>query len=417
MQNKNHWYRNFRFKLFALLCAIAVLASAVFVSRQPALARSAAAGDARAAETYQGNNWLRSVSWGPGRLDIFMRSQFSGGVKQKTFDNNQWSAWIDLGNPSGSGLSSIEAVSWGFGRLDVFGVASNRVVWHKAWDGLNWGAWENIGLVSMDGGVTGASEIRAISWGPGRIDLFPANTVLASGNTVALLHKWYSGSVWGPSQTGWETIGTGAASAGYSIDAVSWGPNRLDVFRRTFDTSSLDRRYWDGSWKPVFAGQPLWGNMSSGTSPSTPSAVSWSANAIHVLVRGTDGAVWINGTGDGTNWTGWNSLGGGGSASYGPVTVDSWAWNRLDVFENRKISAHSGNIYHKAWNGSAWGAWEHLGAIADGRAPDVVSWSANRLDFFVYVADGVSNGIYHKWWDGSNWGPSQTGAWEFFGNP
>jgi hypothetical protein len=38
--------------------------------------------------------------------------------------------------------------------------------------------------------------------------------------------------------------------------------------------------------------------------------------------------------------------------------------------------------------------------------PRVVSWDTNRLDVFV---TGTDKQLYHKWWDGSAWGPSVTG--------
>ncbi len=36
----------------------------------------------------------------------------------------------------------------------------------------------------------------------------------------------------------------------------------------------------------------------------------------------------------------------------------------------------------------------------------MASWAANRLDVFVL---GTDNALYHKWWNGSAWGPSVTG--------
>jgi hypothetical protein len=41
----------------------------------------------------------------------------------------------------------------------------------------------------------------------------------------------------------------------------------------------------------------------------------------------------------------------------------------------------------------------------------VVAWGPNRLDVFVL---GTDSALYHKWWDGSAWGPSVTG-WEYQG--
>ena len=35
-----------------------------------------------------------------------------------------------------------------------------------------------------------------------------------------------------------------------------------------------------------------------------------------------------------------------------------------------------------------------------------MAWGPNRLDMFVIGTDGA---LYHKWWNGSAWGPSLTG--------
>ena len=36
----------------------------------------------------------------------------------------------------------------------------------------------------------------------------------------------------------------------------------------------------------------------------------------------------------------------------------------------------------------------------------MTAWGANRLDVFV---TGTDSALYHKWWNGSAWGPSLTG--------
>jgi hypothetical protein len=90
--------------------------------------------------------------------------------------------------------------------------------------------------------------------------------------------------------------------------------------------------------------------------------------------------------------------------------VVSWDPNRLDIFG----LGTDNQMYHKYWNGSAWGpsvtGWEALGGIF-GSAPAVVSWGANRLDIFGL---GTNNSMFHKAWNGSAWLPSPTG-WEALG--
>lgn len=427
MQNKNRWYRNFRFKLFLMLCAIALFTSAVFATR-PALARPALANDSNLSDSYRGYSSFKAISWGAGRLDLLARGSANKDLWIKTFDNNQWYPWALVGSPGGQGFQSVEAVSWAVGRLDVFIVDYNRTVWHKVLNGSTWGSWENIGAVAAGGGMDfnptlGSGGIRAVSWGVNRIDLFTAGTYSADGNSTVYQHKSFNGSTWSPSQTGWQTLDTVQSGAGFKADVVSYAPNRLDVFMRRESDGSLNRQWFNGTaWQPTSLFYPFgltWQGMSGGISPKTPSAVSWGPNRLDVFVRGSDGAVWIDSSADGgTSWTGWNLLGGGGSTDYDSPAVDAWGPNRLDVFENRRASfLNEGDIYHKSWNGSSWSGWEWLGAVPFPVSPEVVSWSANRLDLFQYATNGQGAGVVHKWWDGANWGPSQTGAWESLGTP
>ena len=83
----------------------------------------------------------------------------------------------------------------------------------------------------------------------------------------------------------------------------------------------------------------------------------------------------------------------------------TWGANRLDVF----VLGTNRALYHKWWNGSAWGpsltGYEAMGGICTS-APQVVAWGPNRLDVFV---TGTDSALYHKWWNGSAWGPSVTG--------
>jgi hypothetical protein len=58
----------------------------------------------------------------------------------------------------------------------------------------------------------------AVSWGPNRLDLF------VRGADNQLYHKWFDGS-W----HGWKALGGTLASA---PTVSTWGPGRLDVFAR-----------------------------------------------------------------------------------------------------------------------------------------------------------------------------------------
>jgi hypothetical protein len=89
-------------------------------------------------------------------------------------------------------------VAWGPNRLDVFVLGTDRALYHKWWNGSSWGpsvtGWEYMGGKC-------AGQPRVVSWGPNRLDVF------VIGMDSALYHKWWNGSAWGPSVTGWEYMG------------------------------------------------------------------------------------------------------------------------------------------------------------------------------------------------------------------
>ena len=187
------------------------------------------------------------------------------------------------------------------------------------------------------------SSSPVVAWGPNRLDVF------VLGSNRALYHKWWNGSAWGPSLTGYEYMGGVCTS---SPQVVAWGPNRLDVFVIGTDRA-LYHKWWNGSaWGPSLTGYERLG----GVCMSAPRAVAWGPNRLDIFVVGTDGA-----------------------------------------------------LYHKWWNGSAWGpsltGYERMGGVCTS-SPRVTAWGSNRLDVFV---TGTNSALYHKWWNGSAWGPSLTG--------
>jgi len=280
-------------------------------------------------------------------------------------------------------------VSWSADRLDAFVLGIDHAVFHKWWDGSAWGpsvtGYENVGGIGLD-----APEVA--SWGPDRLDVF------VRGANRAIFHKWWDGSAWAPSQTGYENLG----GIGMSPPRVAtWGPNRLDVFVLGANRA-LHHKWWDGSaWSPSVSGYEALG----GVCMSPPAVVSWGENRLDVFVIGIDNALYHKWW-DGSAWapaaTGWEYL--GGVCASEPVAV-SWAEDRLDLF----VVGTNGRLYHKSWDGSAWSpsatGWELLGGVCTS-TPTAVAWGPDRLDVFV---TGTNSALYHKWWDGSAWSPSPTG--------
>jgi len=83
------------------------------------------------------------------------------------------------------------------------------------------------------------TAIAAVSWGPDRLDVF------GLGQAQDMFHKAWLGH-WYPSQYDWEPLGGICTSP---PAAVSWGPNRLDIFVRGAGTQ-MHHKAWDGDWRP-----------------------------------------------------------------------------------------------------------------------------------------------------------------------
>jgi Baseplate J-like protein/Repeat of unknown function (DUF346) len=312
-----------------------------------------------------------AVSWSANRLDAFALG-FDGNLWHRWWDGSNWGGPENLGG--GKLINSPSVASWAANRLDVFAVGSDGDLYHSAWNGSNWSGPENLGGGNL------INSPSAVSWAANRLDIF------AIGSDGNLYHKWWDGSNWG----GLENLGGGNFIN--SPSAVSWAANRLDVFAIGSD-GNLYHTWWDGS---SWGG---WENRGGGNFVNSPSAVSWAANRLDVFTIGSDGNLY-HAWWDGSNWGGPENLGGGNLVN-SPSGV-SWAANRLDIF----AVGSDGNLYHKWWDGG-WGGPENLGG--DGNlmnAPSAVSWSSGRLDIFII---GASGHWFHKWWGGSWGGPEDLG--------
>lgn len=296
---------------------------------------------------------------------------------------------VDNGGCPPAGEGGGNAASWAPGRLDAFIRGTDSRMWHTWVDGSGWHGFELDPTPNNPPGnqsVRIASQVAAVSFADGRLDLFARST---SGH---LLHKWFLLTLgW----SRWEDMG-GCIRGAPSVS--SWGPNRLDVFVRWCDRdgrSNLRHRYFDGSWHgweqvPGFSGQIA----------SPPSAVSWAPNRIDVFARGANGAV-VHTFFDGA-WHGVDrSLGG---CIVGAPAVSSWAPGRLDVFVRNCLPPPHTNVSHRLYDG-AWQPWEVLPLMSGGGSERVsqilgaISWGRNRIDLFARRNDGV---MVHKWFDG-NW--------------
>jgi hypothetical protein len=147
---------------------------------------------------------------------IYLRSRHVGGP------------WTDWGSLAGGARSGPAAVSWGPGRLDVFVAGLDAQLWHRWWDDVfGWSDWEALG-----GMLTSAPAVT--TFGPGRLDVF------ARGTDLQMWHKWFVGGIW----SAWEPLGGYLLSG---LGAVSWSPGRIDVLAIGGDTA-VYHKWYEGGW-------------------------------------------------------------------------------------------------------------------------------------------------------------------------
>lgn len=264
-------------------------------------------------------------------------------------------------------IAGPDAVSWknGGGRIDVVARRADHQIYHKIYDGSNWGGFNSIG-----GNASSGPSI--CSWDTGRLDVF------VRGDDSTLMHQGY---ILGTGWLGWQSLGGNLEA---SPDAVSWGPGRIDVVVRAGGNNIQHRAYHDGAWD-------VWQNLGGGDVASAPAICSWAAGRLDVFYRGTDNALHHQGYND-TGWLGWQNL--GGNIVGGPDAV-SWGSGRIDVV----VRGPNNDILHRAFHDGAWDTWQSLGGNS-ASDPSISSTAASRLDVF-YIDAGGS--LFRRRWNGTDW--------------
>ncbi|KAI4172289.1 MAG: hypothetical protein LQ346_008631 [Caloplaca aetnensis] len=233
-------------------------------------------------------------------------------------------------------------------------------------------------------------QLSSVSWGENRVDVFR----LVENNVS---HKWWDGHQWNPANYALETLGNGLATPPV---AISWGVDRLDVFGLD-DHNVIKHQYWDGTaWRPhTHELENLGGACDSqyAISPTT-----WGKDRLDVFCVGLDGDL-LHQYYDGSQWqpsTG--SLESLGGELAGDPSVVSWGKDRLDIF----CVTEGGDIAHLYYDGSQWSEWETFKNAAVVFQPDGItatSWGKDRLDIFGTSVDELGGRLYHIYWDGTRW--------------
>jgi hypothetical protein len=293
--------------------------------------------------------------------------------------------------------TSISAVSWAPGRLDIVGNVYDGTLLHWWFDN----GWGNDQFPENLGGEI-SSGVRAVSWAPGRLDIFGV------GADSTLQHWWFDHG-WGnnarPESLG-GSLSVGAPGSGLS--AVSWAPGRLDIFGIGTD-HTLQHWWFDHGWGNNARPESLGGNLSPGTGLS---AVSWAPGRVDIFGIGTDHTLqhWWFDNGWGNNQQP-EPLGRGGLLGGIGLTAVSWAPGRLDIFGTSAYGPDTAPALLHWWFDPAYG-WgnfqepEPLGGTLQLPGLSAVSWAPSRLDIF---AQGIGDSqLLHWWFDPQyGWGNSQ----------
>jgi hypothetical protein len=189
----------------------------------------------------------------------------------------------------------------------------------------------------------------------------------------------------------WKSLGgsfTGKAGV------TSWGRERIDVFARDAEDSSIKWKFYDTD--------EVWheGDPPGGVAKSDPAAASMEEGRIDVFVKGENGSCFHRFYELGSGWSEWGSRG-GQITSDPAVTV--WGARKLSLFVRGNNNLH----YHKYFDNDDWSDWQQRGGDTPlDSAPTAISTEVNKFDVF---ARGPGNALYHLSW-------SYGGDWTFWEN-
>jgi hypothetical protein len=165
-------------------------------------------------------------------------------------------------------------------------------MYHRGWENGGWVEdWEPLGG-KFD------SEPAIVAWGENRLDIF------GLGTDDQMYHKWWNGSEWGPSQADWQPLGGQFISA---PAVTSGGANHLHVFGIQADRQVYHKE-WNGGpdWVPsALDWQALGGEFKTFPPPSKPSRLDFDAQMNFPGATAANGHIHITLNSDGTaEWSG-----------------------------------------------------------------------------------------------------------------
>ncbi len=261
-------------------------------------------------------------------------------------------------------VSSPAAVSSTPGHLDMFAMSDTNqnslpTLQHNTYNNGQWSGWSTslpgssvTGVYTSSGFYGFTSGPAVSSWGPGHMDLF-VNGYNTSTGAIALLHTWADGGTWSGH---WEVLGSGFTES--SPAAVSWGPGRVDVFegdgvddnrREALEHKWYANGHWSAGW------ENLGGTVNQLGSWSTGSVTSEAFGSLAVFVGNANSGLSMRKFANG-QWAPWVNLEDGTIIYYSPQAAASRGF--LHVFS---IESHGKDVEYKHYSNGSWSAWQVLG--------------------------------------------------------
>jgi hypothetical protein len=251
--------------------------------------------------------------------------------------------------------------------------------------------------------------LAVVGTGPGATS-GAALWVFGLGTDNQMNTKYWDGSVWHPSQSGWQELGGRFVSPPvvalrdqFTFDIVALGTN-----------NEVYHKYWDGSaWHPS---QTAWEALGGVLVSSPEIAGEYSASAPFspmIFGIGTDNQMYYK-YWDNNLWkpsqSGWTSLGGLFVSPPSTAGVETFSPARAMPFNVFALGT-ANQMLHRYWDGSSWqpADWESLG----GTFVNVPAGAGMSSDVqFDIVGLGTDNQLYHKTFlqSTNTWSP-ETG-WE-----
>ena len=173
---------------------------------------------------------------------------------------------------------------------------------------------------------------------------------------------------------------------GADSPAVAGGSNLVALFARTADNRLWQRTLTatsDGAWSALPIG---------GTSANGPGAVVTSGDVVHLVVRGTNGAVY-HATRRGTTWSKWENLGG---AILGTPAVAPRPGGGIAIFARGTTNG----VYARYGDTGGWASWVRL--PGETASSPTVAWGYKPGQLQLFVA-GTAGGLYQRVFTSGAW--------------